>query len=145
MEDPGKNSSVRQQPCHHKYKKNFNISWSLIFFNNDACFQTHLQHNYSEKNYERHYATSPEMRMTSVIRPIAMWRWQRRRMFICKRQMFYFVYFHSGTLRWAFRWISGIFQNNNSNANNVAERLRKMSIRFSVVIHTYNVLSHSWD
>ena len=31
------------------------------------------------------------------------------------------------------------------NANNVAERLRKMSIRFSVVIHTYNVLSHSWD
>ena len=24
------------------------------------------------------------------------------------------------------------------NANNVAERLRKMSIRFSVVIHTYN-------
>ena len=32
-----------------------------------------------------------------------------------------------------------------NNANNVAERLRKMSIRFSVVIHTYNVLSHSWD
>ena len=31
------------------------------------------------------------------------------------------------------------------NANNVAERLRKMSIRFSVVIHTYNVLSHSCD
>ena len=31
------------------------------------------------------------------------------------------------------------------NANNVADRLRKMSIRFSVVIHTYNVLSHSWD
>ena len=31
------------------------------------------------------------------------------------------------------------------NANNVAERLRKMSIRFSAVIHTYNVLSHSWD
>ena len=31
------------------------------------------------------------------------------------------------------------------NANNVAERLRKMSIRFSVVIHTYNVLSHLWD
>ena len=27
----------------------------------------------------------------------------------------------------------------------VATRLRKMSIRFSVVIHTYNVLSHSWD
>ena len=34
---------------------------------------------------------------------------------------------------------------NNNNANNVAERLRKMSIRFSVVIHTYDVLSHSWD
>ena len=33
----------------------------------------------------------------------------------------------------------------NFNANNVAERLQKMSIRFSVVIHTYNVLSHSWD
>ena len=31
------------------------------------------------------------------------------------------------------------------NANNVAERLRKMSIRFSIVIHTYNVLSHAWD
>ena len=27
------------------------------------------------------------------------------------------------------------------NANNVAERLRKMSIRFSLVVHTYNVLS----
>ena len=31
------------------------------------------------------------------------------------------------------------------NANNVAERLRKMSIRFSLVVHTYNVLSLSWD
>ena len=29
-----------------------------------------------------------------------------------------------------------------NNANNVAERIRKMSIRFSVVIHTYNVFSH---
>ena len=26
------------------------------------------------------------------------------------------------------------------NANNVAERLRKMSIRFSLFVHTYNVL-----
>ena len=68
MEDPWKNSSVRQQPCHHEYKENFNISWRIIFFNNDSCFQTSLQRNYSEKYYERHYATSPEMQMTSVIR-----------------------------------------------------------------------------
>ena len=69
MEDPTsrKNSSVQQHPCHHKYKDNFNIPWSLIFFNNDSCFQTNLQHNYSKKNDERHYAASPEMRMTSVI------------------------------------------------------------------------------
>ena len=26
MEDPRKNSSVRQRPCHHKDKDNFNIS-----------------------------------------------------------------------------------------------------------------------
>ena len=69
MEDPSKkNSSARQQLCHHKYKENFNISQSLIFFNNDFCFQTNLQHNFSEENDERHNATSPEMRMTSVIR-----------------------------------------------------------------------------
>ena len=68
MEDPRKNSSVRQQPCHHKYKENFNISRSVIFFYNDSCFHTNLKHNYSEKNDVRHYATSPEMRMTSVIR-----------------------------------------------------------------------------
>ena len=41
-------------------------------------------------------------------------------------------------------WIY-IFVSFHINANNVAERLRKMSIRFSVVIHSYNVLSHSWD
>ena len=35
MENPRKNSSVRQQLCHHKYKENFNISRSLIFFNID--------------------------------------------------------------------------------------------------------------
>ena len=52
MEDPRKNSSVRQQPCYHKYKENFNISQSVIFFSNDSCFQTNLQHNYSEKNDE---------------------------------------------------------------------------------------------
>ena len=68
MEDPRKNSSVRQQPCYHKYKENFNISRSLIFFNNDFCFQTKIQHDYSKKNNERQYARSPEMRMTSVIR-----------------------------------------------------------------------------
>ena len=68
MEDPRKNSSARQQLCHHKYKVNFNILRSLIFFNNDFCFQTYLQHNFSEEHDERHYATSPEMRMTSVIR-----------------------------------------------------------------------------
>ena len=34
---------------------------------------------------------------------------------------------------------------NNNNVNNVAERLRKMSIRFSLVVHTYNTLSLSWD
>ena len=68
MEDPRKNSSVRQQPCHNKYKENFNISWSLIFFNNDSCFQTNLHYNHPEKNVEQHYVTSPEMRMTSVIR-----------------------------------------------------------------------------
>ena len=67
MEDPRKNSSVRQQPFHHKYKEHFNISRSLIFFNNNSCLQTNLQHNYSEKNDERHYETSPEMQMTSVI------------------------------------------------------------------------------
>ena len=39
-EDPRKNSSVRQQPCHHKYQENFNISGSVIFFNNDCCFHT---------------------------------------------------------------------------------------------------------
>ena len=61
-------SSARQQPCHHKYEDNFNISWSLIFFNNYSCFQTNLQHNFSEENDERHCTTSPEMRMTSVIR-----------------------------------------------------------------------------
>ena len=49
MEDPRKNSSV-QQPCHHKYKENIDISWSLVFFNNDFCFQTNLQNNYTEKN-----------------------------------------------------------------------------------------------
>ena len=67
IEDPRKNSSLRQQLFHHKYKENFNISRSLIFFNNDSCLQTNLQHNYFEKNAERHYATSPEMRITSVI------------------------------------------------------------------------------
>ena len=29
--------------------------------------------------------------------------------------------------------------------NNVAERVRKMSIRFSLFVHTHNVLSLSWD
>ena len=32
-----------------------------------------------------------------------------------------------------------------SNANNVAERVRKMSIRSSLFVHTHNVLSLSWD
>ena len=68
MEDPRKNSSVQQQHFHHKYKENSNISRSLIFFNNDSWLQTNIQHNYSEKNNERHYAMSPETRMTSVIR-----------------------------------------------------------------------------
>ena len=68
MEDPRKNSSAGQQLWHHKYKENFNISRSLIFFNNVSCFQTNIQHNFSEENDERHYATSPEMQMTSVIR-----------------------------------------------------------------------------
>ena len=64
MEDhTRKNSSVRQQPRHHKYKEIFNISRSLIFFNNDSYFRTNLQHNDSEKNNGRHYATSPEMWM----------------------------------------------------------------------------------
>ena len=55
MEDPRKNNSVRQQPCHHEYKENFDISQSEMFFNNDSCFQTNLiKRNYSEKNYERH-------------------------------------------------------------------------------------------
>ena len=67
-EDPKKNSSERQQPCHHTYKENFYISRSLTFFNNDSCFQTNEQHIYSDKNDERHYAMSPEMWMTSVIR-----------------------------------------------------------------------------
>ena len=31
------------------------------------------------------------------------------------------------------------------NANNVAERVRKMSIRFSLFVHTHNVLTLSWD
>ena len=68
MEDPRKNSSVRHQPCHHEYKDNFNILRSLIFFINDSRLQTNLQHNYPEKNVERHYTKSLEMRMTSVIR-----------------------------------------------------------------------------
>ena len=67
MDDPRKNSSVPQQPFHHKYKENFNISRSYIFLNNDSCLQTNLQHNYSEKNDERHYTTSPDMWMMSVI------------------------------------------------------------------------------
>ena len=67
LDDLRKNSSVRQAG-HHKYGETFNISRSVIFFNNDSCFQTNLQHNYSEKNNEHHYATSPEMGMTSVIR-----------------------------------------------------------------------------
>ena len=48
-----------------------NTNKILIFhgvFNNNSCFQTSLPHIYSEKNDERYYATSPEMRMTSVIR-----------------------------------------------------------------------------
>ena len=52
---------------HHIYKEKINISQSFIIFNNESCFQTHLQHNYHEKNVERQYVTSPEMRMTSVI------------------------------------------------------------------------------
>ena len=48
-------------------KKKINISQSFIIFNNESCFQTHLQHNYPDKNVERQYVTSPEMRMTSVI------------------------------------------------------------------------------
>ena len=63
MADP-----LRQQPCYHKYKDNFNISLSLISFKDDSSFQTNLQNNYSEKNDERHNATSAEMQMTSVIR-----------------------------------------------------------------------------
>ena len=43
MEDPRKNSSVRQQYFHHTYKENFNSSWSL----------TNLQDNDSEKNDEK--------------------------------------------------------------------------------------------
>ena len=31
------------------------------------------------------------------------------------------------------------------NAYNVAERVRQMSIRFSLFVHTHNVLSLSWD
>ena len=49
LEILGKNSSVRQQPCHHEYKESFNISLSIIFFKNDSCVQTNIQHNYSEK------------------------------------------------------------------------------------------------
>ena len=49
MEDP-KNSALRQKPCYHRYTEKFNISQSLICFNNDSCFQTNLQHNYSEEN-----------------------------------------------------------------------------------------------
>ena len=52
---------------HHRYKEKIHISQSFIIFNNEFCFQTHLQHNYPEKNVERQYVTSPEMRMTSVI------------------------------------------------------------------------------
>ena len=48
-------------------KEKINISQSFIIFNNESCFQTHLQHNYHEKNVERQYVTSPEMRMTLVI------------------------------------------------------------------------------
>ena len=68
MEDPSKNSHARQRLCHHKYKDNFDISLKLIFFDNDSRFQTNQQHKYHEKNDARHYATSPEIRMTSVIR-----------------------------------------------------------------------------
>ena len=39
MEDPRKHSSMQQQPFRLKYKDNFNISWSLLFFNNKSCFQ----------------------------------------------------------------------------------------------------------
>ena len=52
---------------HHRYKEKINISQSFIIFNNESGFQTHLQHNHHEKNVERQYVTSPEMRMTSVI------------------------------------------------------------------------------
>ena len=51
---------------HHRYKEKINSSQSFIFFNSESGFQTHLQHNYPEKNVERQYVTSPEMRMTSV-------------------------------------------------------------------------------
>ena len=70
---------------------------------------------YSEKNDERHYATSPEMRMTSVIslhsnvtsdNAVAC--------LYSKRQIFNFVYFHSSTLKWPSRWITGIFQHINN-------------------------------
>ena len=50
---------------------------------------------------------------------------------------FYLYYMNRSYL---LSWGNGAFR-----FNNVAERLRKMSIRFSVVIHTYTVLSHSWD
>ena len=66
MEDLRKNSSVGQQPCHKKNKENVNISPSVIFLNNDSCFQTNLQLNYSEKKDEHHYATSPEMQMSGI-------------------------------------------------------------------------------
>ena len=48
------------------------MALSLIFCNNDFCFQTNLQHNFSEKkNDELHYATSPEMWMTDVNNVVA--------------------------------------------------------------------------
>ena len=49
------------------------------------------------------------------------------------------------SIPYAALYIADATKHSKCNANNVAERLRKMSIRFSVVIHAYNVLSHSWD
>ena len=43
------NSSVWQQPCHHRYKEKIKYIRSFIIFNNDSCFQNNLQHNYPNK------------------------------------------------------------------------------------------------
>ena len=68
MEDLRKKYSCVKATSSSYIQRKINITQSFISFNKNSYFQTTLQHNYPQKNVERQYVTSPEMRMTSVIR-----------------------------------------------------------------------------